>query len=89
MLRQEATTQGVIILPLPIPNCLGLSDVARAKIILCSDPDYRVEEGDFMQFHLTYEEILMGSGRDDMRPDHKQELRRVFHRQLKKLWDTT
>ncbi len=42
-----------------------------------------------MQFHLTYEGVLMGSGRDDPRPVHKHELRRVFHRQLKALWDAT
>jgi hypothetical protein len=42
-----------------------------------------------MQFHLTYEGVLMGSGRDNPRPEHKHELRRVFHRQLKSLWDAT
>jgi hypothetical protein len=42
-----------------------------------------------MEFHLTYEGLLMGSGRDDPRPDHKHKLRRDFHKQLKRLWDTT
>jgi hypothetical protein len=46
-------------------------------------------DGAFMQFHLTYEGVLYGSGRDDPRPDHKHELRRVFHQQLKVLWDGT
>lgn len=42
-----------------------------------------------MQFHLTYEGLLLGSGRDDPRVDHKHEIRQVFHRQLRKLWDST
>jgi hypothetical protein len=42
-----------------------------------------------MQFHLTYEGVLYGSGREGGRTDHKHELRRVFHRQLKRLWDET
>lgn len=31
----------------------------------------------------------MGSSRDDPRPDHKHDLRRDFHKQLQRLWDTT
>ena len=31
----------------------------------------------------------MGSGRDDPRPEHKHSIRRKFHRQLKRLWETT
>jgi hypothetical protein len=42
-----------------------------------------------MRFHLTYEGLLLGSGRADPRPDHKHDLRRVFHHQLRRLWDTT
>ncbi len=42
-----------------------------------------------MHFHLTYHGPLLGSGRADPRPDHKHDLRRVFHHQLKRLWDTT
>ena len=40
-----------------------------------------------MQFHLTYEGLLLGSSRDNTRPDHKHEIRRVFHRQLRRLWE--
>ena len=39
-----------------------------------------------MQFHLTYEGPLKGAG--STTPDHKHDLRRVFHRQLKRLWGT-
>jgi hypothetical protein len=42
-----------------------------------------------MQFHLTYEGVLLGSSRDDPRVEHKHSLRRVFHRQLRALWDGT
>jgi hypothetical protein len=41
-----------------------------------------------VQFHLTYEGLLLGSSRDKTRADHKHEIRRVFHKQLKRLWDT-
>jgi hypothetical protein len=46
----------------------------------------KITDGDFMQFHLTYEGPLYGSGKNDPRPDHKHWVRRVFHKQLKKLW---
>lgn len=39
-----------------------------------------------MQFHLTYEGPLHGSSKNDTRPDHKHWIRRIFHKQLKKLW---
>jgi hypothetical protein len=41
---------------------------------------------EFMDFRLTYEGPLYGSGNKRNRPDHKHELRRVFHRQLLRLW---
>jgi hypothetical protein len=39
-----------------------------------------------MQFHLTYEGPLFGSSKNNPRPDHKHHIRRIFHKQLKKLW---
>jgi hypothetical protein len=42
-----------------------------------------------MQFHLYYDGLLLGSGRDDPRVDHKHKIRRRFHSQLKKLWGAT
>jgi hypothetical protein len=42
-----------------------------------------------MRFHLTYNGLLLGSGRDKPRPDHKHDIRRVFHHQLRRLWDAT
>ncbi|SRR5581483_4433139 len=47
-----------------------------------------------MQFRLTYEGPLFSSRtdkRDDLRSraDHKQDIRKVFHKQLKQLWTET
>ena len=39
-----------------------------------------------MQFRMTYDGPLYGSSRASPRPDHKHDIRRVFHRQLKRLW---
>jgi hypothetical protein len=43
-----------------------------------------------MQFRLTYEGPLYGSSRTNHgRADHKHEIRKVFHKQLKRLWEIT
>jgi hypothetical protein len=42
-----------------------------------------------MRFHLTYEGPLYGSSTGSPRARHKQEIRKVFHRQLKRLWERT
>lgn len=42
-----------------------------------------------MQFRLTYEGLLFGSSKNDTRASHKQDIRRVFHRQLRHLWANT
>ena len=54
------------------------------------DPDW----GPRMKFRLTYQGELKASGRDpetgqrDRMAEHKQSIRKVFHRQLKELWKT-
>lgn len=54
------------------------------------DPDW----GPKMRFRLTYEGELKASGRDpengqrDRMAEHKQSIRKVFHRQLKQLWQS-
>ncbi len=40
-----------------------------------------------MEFRLTYEGLLFGSSRTDTRAKHKHEIRRVFHGQLKRLFE--
>jgi hypothetical protein len=56
--------------------------------ILKSDPDFD-PNGDCMEFRLTYAGQLLGSSRNDTRPKHKHEIRKIFHSQLKRLWDIT
>jgi hypothetical protein len=40
-----------------------------------------------MDFRLTYEGILKGASRHNQRPAHKHDIRRIFHRQLKRLFE--
>lgn len=42
-----------------------------------------------MRFHLTYAGPLHGSNTGSPRAKHKHEIRRVFHQQLKRLWEKT
>jgi hypothetical protein len=43
-----------------------------------------------MEFRLTYEGLLLGSNsKGNTRADHKHEIRKVFHGQLKRLWEIT
>lgn len=39
-----------------------------------------------MRFRLTYEGKLLGASRTNSRAAHKHEIRMVFHKQLKRLW---
>jgi hypothetical protein len=63
-------------------------DSGIASPIIRSDPDYPAEDAT-MRFHLTYEGLLYGSSTKSPRAKHKQEIRKVFHRQLKRLWEQT
>ena len=40
-----------------------------------------------MDFRLTYEGVLLGASKRNTRPGHKHEIRKVFHQQLKRLWE--
>ena len=42
-----------------------------------------------MRFHLTYEGCLLGSSTSSPRAQHKQQIRKKFHPQMKRLWDNT
>lgn len=42
---------------------------------------------DLMEFRLTYNGELMGSANSQPHVDHIHEIRRVFHKQLKRLWE--
>ncbi len=41
-----------------------------------------------MEFRLVYDGMLLGASRSNTRSEHKHEIRRVFHKQLKRLWET-
>lgn len=43
--------------------------------------------GEAVEFRLTYEGILLGASRDNKRPKHKHEIRKTFHKQLKRLFE--
>lgn len=64
------------------------------RIVLLDDP-YNQPEEPWMEFRLTYQGLLLSTQRDplthqrDANADHKHEIRRVFHRQLKRLWEVT
>jgi hypothetical protein len=55
-------------------------------IVLTHDP--ACDEGaTAMEFRLTYEGELLGASRNDTRAKHKQQIRKVFHKQLKRLFE--
>lgn len=63
------------------------------KKVLRFDPECDPDEG-YMEFRLTYEGPLRASntGNRDHRPSrkqHKHDIRRAFHDQLKELWEQT
>ncbi len=60
---------------------IGCPEIVTIK----RDPDFG-KERDLMEFRLTYEGILLGASRNNSRAGHKHEIRRVFHKQLKRLF---
>lgn len=71
---------------------MTLSTTRAKKRVLRFDPDCDPDEG-FMEFRLTYEGPLRssGNGRDGnlAKREHKHDIRKVFHRQLRLLWEET
>lgn len=59
----------------------------RLTRIYDPEPVFGAEpEPNDMQFRLTYQGPLMGASRNHPRAGHKHEIRKVFHRQLKRWW---
>lgn len=60
--------------------------------VITSDPYLDPEEGERVDFRLTYQGPLFAARsngvRDKARAPHKHDIRRVFHKQLKHLWYT-
>lgn len=62
---------------------------ARPNRVVLKDDPYHQDSEDMVEFRLTYEGQLLGSSRTDTRAQHKHEIRRVFHSQLKRLWQVS
>lgn len=58
----------------------------RNRRVLKWDP-YDEPGEDSVEFRLTYQGLLLGSGNKKPRPEHKHEIRRVFHRQIRRQWE--
>lgn len=77
-------------LSLEIQDSIGMFSVSslEKRTVIRSDPDFdRLEIQ--MQFRLTYEGILLASSKEDTRAEHKHDIRRKFHPQLKRLWEVS
>lgn len=78
-----------------IADCGFDRRVHPRKFVLLNDPYNQPDEGAFMQFRLTYEGLLLATQRDpltgqqDRRADHKHDIRKIFHQQMKLLWEIT
>lgn len=55
-------------------------------VILDSEPDCDFSRS-IMEFRLTYSGPILGASRNETRAAHKHEIRKVFHKQLKRLWE--
>jgi hypothetical protein len=60
--------------------------ISSPIVVLKHDPYNKIGDSD-LEFRLTYEGILLGASRSDTRAKHKQEIRKVFHAQLKRFWE--
>lgn len=64
-----------------------MQQLSPSRLLLRADPDYELRDDDPMQFRLTYEGKLLGAGNGGGRAAHKHEIRKAFHRQLKRYWE--
>lgn len=61
-------------------------DHFESRIILSSNVESEAEGSEAMRFHMTYEGPLYGSNSGSPKAKHKHEIRKVFHKQIKRLW---
>ena len=82
------TTQRKGYIALRIPKVLAMSE----RVVRMDDLTWNGSEV-ALEFRLTYEGPLFASnfGRDTQpaRKDHKRKIRKIFHHQLKRLWEIT
>lgn len=60
--------------------------VSGQRVVLKCDP-FNDPDASAMEFRLTYEGTLLGASRKDTRARHKHEIRKAFHKQLRRLWE--
>src|SRR5438105_4649837 len=58
------------------------------KLVVRSDPDTDPDSS-LMEFRLTYAGPLLAASQSDPRTDHKHEIRKTLHPQLRRLWEIT
>ncbi|HTF72615.1 MAG TPA: hypothetical protein VK638_59105 [Edaphobacter sp.] len=54
--------------------------------VLLNDPYNDPDEGERLEFRLTYEGLLLGASRTDTRSEHKHAIRKAIQPQLRRLW---
>jgi hypothetical protein len=59
----------------------------QERFDLRGDPHDDPKQGEFVEFRLTYDGPLFASGNKKTHVQHKHDIRRVFHAQLKRLWE--
>ena len=57
------------------------------RVVLWDDPYNDPDEGTLLEFRLTYEGPLLAITGSNTRIEHKHDIRKVFHPQLKRLWE--
>ncbi len=62
---------------------------AESQVKIIANDRYHPIPEDAMEFRLVYDGELLGASRDNTRSQHKHEVRKVFHRQLKRLWQVS
>ena len=60
---------------------------AQSQEVLFIDP-YHHWKDNVVEFRLVYQGQLLGASRNNTRAEHKHQIRRYFHPQLKRLWST-
>lgn len=58
-----------------------------SRVVLLDDPYNDPDEGTLLEFRLTYEGPLLAATANNTRIEHKHDIRKVLHPQLKRLWD--
>jgi hypothetical protein len=58
------------------------------RLVVHSDPETDPDTS-LMEFRLTYAGPLLAASQHDPRTNHKHEIRKRFHPQLKRLWEIT